>query len=258
VSHRVLITGATSGLGKELAMQLANEGFMLALTGRREDRLNELAQTVKDVGAGGVLALAGDVADPAVVKRHHASIMERFGGLDWAILNAGISKSGDAKEAFAADDYRLVYGVNVVGVVNWIEAVLPDMLKEKAGTIVGVASIAGYRGLPKSGPYSSSKAALIALLESLRVDLRGTGVRVVTVCPGFVRTEMTAKWREEDMPFLMEPRDAVEIMIKGIKAGKRLVDFPFPFSTAVKYVVRNLPGWLYDRVASRGTKRRLK
>jgi short-subunit dehydrogenase len=169
-----------------------------------------------------------------------------------------MSKSGDAKEGFAADDYRLVYGVNVFGVVNWIEAVLPDMLKQKSGTIAGVASIAGYRGLPRSGPYSSSKAAVIALLESLRVDLRDTGVKVVTVCPGFVRTEMTSKWKDADMPFLMESRDAVREIIKGIKAGRRMVDFPFPFSTAVKYVVRNLPGFIYDRVASRGTQRRPK
>jgi len=257
MSHRVLITGATSGLGRELAVQLAGEGYMLALTGRREDRLKEVAEAVQNRG-GKVLTLAGDTTDPAVVKRHHAAVQERFGGVDWAILNAGMSKSGDAKERFAADDYRLVYGVNVFGMVNWIEAVLPDMLKEKAGTIVGMASIAGYRGLPRSGPYSSSKAAVIALLESLRVDLRGTGVRVVTVCPGFVRTEMTSKWRDEDMPFLMEPADAVRVMIAGIKAGKRMVDFPWPFSTAVKYVVRNLPGFIYDRVASQGTKRRPK
>ncbi|MBI5238963.1 MAG: SDR family NAD(P)-dependent oxidoreductase [Elusimicrobia bacterium] len=258
MSHRVLITGATSGLGRELALQLANEGFMLALTGRRVERLAELAQAAKDVGAGGVLTLTGDVADPAVVKAHYADIQERFGGLDWAVLNAGVSKSGDAKEGFAADDYRFVYGVNVFGMVNWIEAVLPGMLKEKSGTIVGMASIAGFRGLPRSGPYSSSKAAAIALLESLRVDLRGTGVQVVTVCPGFVRTEMTSRWKDEDMPFLMEPRDAVREMIAGIKAGRRMVDFPFPFSTAVKYVVRNLPGCIYDRVASRGTRRRPK
>ncbi|MCX5796401.1 MAG: hypothetical protein NTY77_12990 [Elusimicrobia bacterium] len=82
--------------------------------------------------------------------------------------------------------------------------------------------------------------------------------KVVTVCPGFVRTEMTAKWRDEDMPFLMEPKDAAREMIAGIKAGRRVVDFPFPFSTTVKYVVRNLPGWLYDRVASQGTRRRAK
>jgi short-subunit dehydrogenase len=238
-------------------VQLAREGYMLALTGRREDRLKEVSEAVRNLG-GKPLTLAGDVSDAALVKRHHAAIMERFGGLDWAVLNAGVSKSGDAKERFAADDYRFVYGVNVFGMVNWIEAVLPGMLKEKSGTIVGVASVAGYRGLPRSGPYSSSKAAAIALLESLRVDLRGTGVRVVTVCPGFVRTEMTAKWKDEDMPFLMEPADAVRAMIKGIKAGRRVVDFPWPFSTAVKYVARNLPGCIYDRVVSLGTKRRPK
>jgi short-subunit dehydrogenase len=258
MSRRVLITGATSGLGRELALQLAREGCQLALTGRRGDRLNELAQAAKADGADGVLTLAGDVADPATVKRHYAAIAEQFGGLDWAILNAGVSKSGDAKEGFAADDYRYVYGTNVFGVANWIEAVLPDMLKDKSGTIAGVASIAGYRGLPRSGPYSSSKAAVIALLESLRVDLRGTGVKVVTICPGFVRTEMTSKWKDEDMPFLMDATDAVRRMVAGIKAGRRVVDFPFPFSTAVKYVVRNLPGCIYDRVASQGTKRRPK
>lgn len=257
MSHRVLITGATSGLGRELAVRLAAEGYMLALTGRREDRLKEVADAVAGRG-GKALTLTGDVADPAVVKKHYAAIRERFGGLDWAILNAGLSKSGDAKEGFTADDYRLVYGVNVFGVANWVEAVLPGMLQEKSGTIVGMASIAGYRGLPRSGPYSSSKAAVIALMESLRVDLRGTGVKVVTVCPGFVRTEMTSKWRDEDMPFLMEPREAAGIIIDGIKAGRRMVDFPFPFSTAVKYVVRNLPGFIYDRVASRGTRRRPK
>jgi short-subunit dehydrogenase len=258
VSRRVLITGATSGLGKELALQLGGKGCRLALTGRREDRLAELAQTVRNAGAEDALILAGDVSDPAAVKRHYALIAERFKGLDWAILNAGVSKSGDAKERFAADDYRYVYGTNVFGMANWIEAVLPDLLKQKSGTITGVASIAGYRGLPRSGPYSSSKAAAIALLESLRVDLRGTGVKVVTVCPGFVRTEMTAKWKDEDMPFLMEPQDAVRRIIAGIEAGKRMVDFPWPFSTAMKYLVRNLPGCIYDRVASQGTRRRPK
>lgn len=258
MSRRVLVTGATSGLGRELALQLAGEGCRLALTGRRADRLQELERAAKDAGARDVLPLTGDVADPAAVKGHYAGIAERFGGLDWAILNAGVSKSGDAKEGFAADDYRFVYGVNVFGVANWIEAVLPGMLQERSGTIVGMASIAGYRGLPRSGPYSSSKAAVIAMMESLRVDLRGTGVKVVTVCPGFVRTEMTSKWKDEDMPFLMEPPEAAATVIRGVKAGRRMVDFPFPFSTLVKYVVRNLPGCVYDRVASRGTRRRLK
>lgn len=255
--RRVLVTGATSGMGRELAVQLARAGCRLALTGRRTSRLHEIEEEVRALGAE-VLCLVGDVSVQQTVRRHYTEVLDRFGGLDWAILNAGVSRSADAKERYSADDYREVYGVNVFGVANWIEAVLPDMLKERAGTIAGVASIAGFRGLPRSGPYSSSKAAVIAMLESLRVDLRGTGVKVVTVCPGFVRTEMTSKWKDSDMPFLLEPADAVRRMIAGIRAGHRVVDFPWPFSTTVKYVVRNLPGFIYDRVASRGTKRRLK
>jgi len=257
LSRRVLITGATSGLGRQLAVQLAAEGCRLALTGRREARLEETARAARAAGAE-VLALAGDVADPSAVKRQYAAVRERFGGLDWAVLNAGTSKSADAKERFRADDFRSVYGTNVFGAANWIEAVLPDMLKAGSGTIAGVASIAGFRGLPRSGPYSSSKAALIALLESLRVDLQGTGVKVVTICPGFVRTEMTAKWKDEDMPFLMEPEAAARAMVAGIAAGRRMVVFPWPFSTVMKILVKNLPGCLYDRLAGPATRRRPK
>ena len=254
---RILITGATSGLGREMALQLAAEGCRLALTGRREERLRETARAVQEAG-GTALALAGDVADPSAVKRHYAAIRKEFGGLDWAILNAGISRSSSALDRFSSEDYRLVYETNVFGPVYWIEAVLPDMLSARSGVIAGVASISGFRGLPRSGAYSSSKAALIAILESLRVDLRGSGVKVVTVCPGFIRTELTGRWRPEDMPFLMEASDAARKAISAVKRGKRTAHFPWPFSTAVKYVVRNLPDSLYDRFAARFTRRRTK
>ncbi|MBI5244392.1 MAG: SDR family NAD(P)-dependent oxidoreductase [Elusimicrobia bacterium] len=255
--RRVLITGATSGLGRELALQLAREGCRLALTGRREERLKETARAVSSAG-GAALALAGDVRDPACVQRHYAAIKKELGGLDWAILNAGISKSSSARDRFSSEDFRRVYETNVFGPVYWIEAVLPDMLAARSGVIAGIASVAGFRGLPRSGAYSSSKAALIATLESLRVDLRGSGVEVVIVCPGFIRTELTEKWKPEDMPFLIEPEAAARKAIAGIKARRRIVHFPWPFSAAVKYVVRNMPGFLYDRVASRATRRRLK
>ncbi|MFA6003461.1 MAG: SDR family NAD(P)-dependent oxidoreductase [Elusimicrobiota bacterium] len=254
---RVLITGATSGLGRELAVQLEREGCRLALTGRRQERLDETAQAARALGAD-ILTLTGDVSDADCVRRHYSEIKNRFGGLDWAILNAGLSKSGSARDRFQAQDFREVYATNVFGMVNWIEAVLPDMLAASAGTIAGVGSVAGFRGVPRSGPYSSSKAAVIALLESLRVDLYGSGVSVVTICPGFVRTEMTDRWKPEDMPFLVEPEAAARIMIAGIKAQRRLVHFPWPFSAAVRYIVRNLPGCLYDRFASRATRRRRK
>lgn len=255
--RRVLITGASSGLGREMALQLAREGCRLALTGRREDELNRTTALVRSAG-GEALALVGDVGDHACVLRHYALIKEKLGGLDWAVLNAGISKSRSALKGFEAADFRLVYETNVFGLVNWIEAVLPDMLAAGEGTLAGIASVAGFRGLPRSGAYSSSKAAAIAILESLRVDLRGTGVKVVTVCPGFIRTPLTDKWKPEDLPFLMEPEDAARAALAGIRAGRRLVHFPWMFSAAVKYGVRNLPGFLYDRIAGGATKRRLK
>ncbi|HAH07358.1 MAG TPA: hypothetical protein DCM05_12705 [Elusimicrobia bacterium] len=254
---RVLITGASSGLGREMALQLAREGCRLALTGRREDRLQETAAAVRAAG-GEALALLGDVGDHACVLRHYALVKEKLGGLDWAVMNAGVSKSGSALKGYHAADFRLVYESNVFGLVNWIEAVLPDMLAAGAGTIAGIASVAGFRGLPRSGPYSSSKAAAIAILESLRVDLRGTGVKVVIVCPGFIRTPLTDKWKSEDMPFLMEPEEAAKKSLAGIRAGRRLVHFPWVFSAAVRYGVRNLPGFLYDRIAGGATKRRPK
>lgn len=242
-------------MGRELALQLAREGCRLALTGRRADRLEETALRVRGLGAE-VLALRGGVEDASVVRAHYAAVKESFGGLDWAVLNAGVSKSGDARERFSARDFREVYDVNVFGMANWIEAVLPDMLRAGSGTIAGVASVAGWRGIPRSGPYSSSKAAAIAMLESLRVDLRGTGVDVVTICPGFVRTEMTARWRPEDMPCLMEPGPAAAAMIRGIKARRSLVHFPFPFSTALRHIVRHLPDFVYDRIAGPASRRR--
>ncbi len=255
MSRRILITGATSGLGREMALQLGREGTFLALTGRREDRLQQIAEQVKKLGSE-ALVLAGDVGDAAVVRSHYSRIKEKFGGLDWAVLNAGISKNASASERFRAQDFRDVYEVNVFGMVNWIEAVLPDMLEARTGTIAGVASVAGWRGIPRSAPYGSSKAAAISLLESLRVDLHGSGVKVVTICPGFVRTELTSRWNPKDMPFLMEPEDAARRMIAGIKAGRSLVQFPWPFAFAVRYFVRNMPDFLYDRLSSKATYRR--
>ncbi|MDE2141496.1 MAG: SDR family NAD(P)-dependent oxidoreductase, partial [Elusimicrobia bacterium] len=184
---RAIVTGATSGLGRELAVQLGRRGARVAVTGRRLDELKRTAQLVRDAG-GETLLLPGSVTDEDEVRAHYAQIKDAWGGADWAILNAGVGDSLDAKE-FKAESYRWTFDTNVLGVCRWLEAVLPDMIARRSGVVAGVASLAGFRGLPKSGPYSASKAALITLLESTRVDLRGTGVDVVTVCPGFVKSE---------------------------------------------------------------------
>lgn len=245
---RVLITGASSGLGREMARQLALEGCRVAVTGRRQDKLDETARVVKDSG-GECLALVEDVTDFAAVKRDYALVKEKWGGLDWAILNAGVGDSSDAR-AFSAANYRWTYETNILGVAHWLECVIPDMLAQGSGTIAGIASLAGFRGLPKSGSYSSSKAALIAMLESTRVDLRGTGVSVVTVCPGFVKSEITARNKPEQMPFLLETEDGARRILDGIKAKRRVVHFPWQLSLPVIYLLHNLPGFLYDRLAS--------
>ena len=186
---RVLVTGATSGLGRETAIQLARRGWRVAISGRRREHLDETAKRVVEAG-GEVLPLYGAVTEAEVVRGHYAAIKKAWGGLDWAVLNAGVGDAMDAK-AFSAETVRWTFETNVLGVCYWLEAVIPGLLAQGSGVIAGVASLAAFRGLPKSGPYCASKAALVTLLESARIDLRGTGVSVVTVCPGFVRSEMT-------------------------------------------------------------------
>lgn len=250
---RVVITGATSGLGQETARQLAQRGWRIALTGRREDKLKEVELIVRSLG-GEPLVLSGSVTDLDVVKKHYATIKEKWGGLDWAVLNAGVGASVSAKE-FSADNVRWTFDTNVFGVANWMEAVLPDMVRAGSGMIAAVSSLAAFRGLPRSGAYSGSKAALNALLESARVDLRGTGVEIVTICPGFVKTELTARHGEDGMMFLLETEDGVRRMIHGIDARRRIVHFPWQLSYPMKYLVSRLPGWLYDRIATTFYKR---
>ena len=246
---RVLITGASSGLGREAAVQLARRGWRIAVTGRRADALEETARLVREAG-GEPLALAGSVDEDPVVREHYARIKAAWGGLDWAVLNAGVSESMDSRE-FSAETCRSIFNTNVLGVCRWLEQELPDMLAQGSGVIAGVSSLAAFRGLPLSGPYSASKAALLTLLESVRVDLRGTGVDVVTVCPGWVKSEMTARNDPKSMAFLMETGDGAAAMLAGIDERRRLVHFPWAVSIPARYLLPALPGALYDWLAAK-------
>jgi NAD(P)-dependent dehydrogenase (short-subunit alcohol dehydrogenase family) len=253
---RVVVTGATSGLGRELAVQLGRRGWRVAVTGRRAEELEQTARLVAEAG-GEPLVLLGSVTDDAEVRAHYALIKEKWGGLDWAILNAGVSERNDAKD-FKTEVVRWTFDANVLGVCRWLEACLPDMIARRSGVVAGVASLAAFRGLPLTGAYSASKAALVTLLESTRVDLIGTGVDVVTVCPGFVRSEITARNHPSSMPFLMDTADGVAAMLRGIDARRRVVHFPAPLSYPMKYLVANLPDFIYDRLAARFAHLRLK
>jgi NAD(P)-dependent dehydrogenase (short-subunit alcohol dehydrogenase family) len=245
---RALVTGATSGLGRETAVQLGRRGWRVAVTGRRASELEETARRVREAG-GEALVLVGSVTSDAEVKAHAAAIEKAWGGLDWALLNAGVGDSMDSK-SFSHESVRWTFDANLFGVTRWIEAILPGMLARRSGMIAGVASLAGFRGLPKSGPYSASKAALITLLESIRVDLAGTGVEIVTVCPGFVKSEMTDRNGPGTMPFLMETPDGVAAMLSGIDARRRVVHFPWQLSYPTKYLLPAIPDLLYDLLAS--------
>lgn len=200
---------------------------------RREDRLAALRDSILAEHPGAeVIAQKGDVRDRARVREAVAEAESRFGGLDVLLANAGIGESL-LPEAFDAAIAEEVMAVNYLGAVYGIEAALPGMLARRSGTIACVSSIAAVRGLPASGPYCASKAALTTFLESLRLDLRGTAVKVTTVSPGFIRTPLTDRNRFP-MPFLQTPERAARIIVDGILAGKREVHFPKRLTVPMK------------------------
>lgn len=251
---RALVTGASAGLGREMARQLGRRGFRVALTGRREAQLSETARLVEQSGAE-ALSLVGSVCDPAVVAAHAATVRERWGGLDWLILNAGVGDAVDGRD-FDAQRFGEVMSTNVLGAAYWLQAVLPWLIEQKSGTVAGISSLAAWRGLPRAGAYSASKAALATLLESVRLDLRGTGVRVVTVFPGFVRNRGIASDADRGKPFLLELEEGVRRILDGIASGRPVVHFPRRLSWPMRYVVRNLPPRAFDWLMARASPRR--
>jgi short-subunit dehydrogenase len=253
---RILITGASSGIGRAMAVEFAKEKNKIAITGRREDKLRETAEQIEKEG-GEALVLAGDTSEPQTVARHYGEIYEKWGGLDWAILNAGISLRNPGTK-FSAEIYKKTFETNVLGAAYWLEAIIPDMVKAKNGVIAGISSLAGFVGLPQSGAYSSSKSALLILLESLRVDLAASNVSVITICPGFIKSEMTDKNDPRDMFFVLDAQTGARKIIQAIKKKKRLFYFPWPLALPMACILPNLPRVAYDFIARRAIKRRLK
>jgi NAD(P)-dependent dehydrogenase (short-subunit alcohol dehydrogenase family) len=240
------ITGASSGIGEALARELAGRGARVAITARRADRLAEIA-------GEGMLAVPADVTDPDAMRAAAARVEDGLGPIDLAVLNAGTWRQMDVT-AWDTELFRRHVETNLMGMVHGIDAVLPGMRRRRGGVIAGVSSVAGYRGWPSSEAYGSTKAAEINLLESLRIDLLPLGIRVLTVCPGFVRSDLTAQ-NTFRMPFLMEPPDAAARIADGIAREKAELVFPLPMMLLMK-ATRLVPVRPWTALMSRQAKTR--
>ena len=246
------ITGASSGLGMGLAIRLGVDGYSVGLAARREALLEEVAGKIEEAG-GEAGIYPCDVSDPEQVKDAIRRCEENFGPVDLLVANAGISLNTRVG-AFDATEIEKVIRINLLGAVYATEAVLPGMLMRRRGQIVAVSSIAGFGGLPMSAAYSASKGGMTNFFESLRIDLRGSGVYVTVITPGFVKTPMTAHNRHK-MPFLMELDAAVELMARAIRKKKKSLAFPWQLAAIVR-AARLLPRPAYDWVAGRVDRRK--
>lgn len=245
----VMITGASSGLGRGMALEIAARGGHLGLLARREDLLNEIVDEAKKKNVKAVAA-AADVRDANAVREAADRVRKELGPIDILIANAGIG-TADHAASLTPEHAANVIGINVLGAVNSVAAVLPEMVERKQGRLVAISSLAAYRGLAKSAAYCASKAALSAYFESLRIDLRQAGIGVTTIHPGFIKTDLTAG-RHAKMPYLMELDDGVKKIIGAIEREKKLYAFPWQLATIVRASML-MPAAMYDWIAERNS-----
>lgn len=230
----IWIVGASSGIGREVARQLADKGKNVIISARTADALAEFAASKPDA----LSALPLDVTDKASVTAAVDRLYAADAGPETVLLNAG-SYQPMSFDHFSADKAVHLMDVNYFGVVRVIEQLLPRFLERKAGRIIVVASVAGYQGLPLALAYGPSKAALINLCEALRVELEGSGVTIQLVNPGFVKSPLTAG-NKFKMPFLMEVEDAASRIIRGMEDNAFEIAFPRRFACILKFI-RMLP-----------------
>jgi short-subunit dehydrogenase len=239
---RVVITGASSGIGEALARHYAGQGAILGLISRRSSGSSEK-----------VVSYQVDVTDEVAVTRAAKDFIARFGVPDLVIANAGVSSGTSGVEHGDVSKLRKMLEVNVAGLAATLAAFAPAMREAGRGTLAGIASVAGFRGLAGNGAYCASKSAAITWLESLRAELHGSGVSVVCVCPGYIDTAMTRVNRFR-MPFLISADDAARRIARAIEGKRRLAVIPWQMAL-VSVGLRAMPGWLYDRLASRAPRK---
>lgn len=241
----VLITGASSGIGRQLAHALASQGARVAAIDRQADGLAALA---KELPASSFASEIADVTDVAALRQATARLEAQLGPTDVLIASAGIGKETSALD-FKAEDVAAQINVNLIGVANSVDAVLPKMRERRSGHLVVLSSLASYRGLPLMGGYCASKAGVSALFESLRVELEPLGIAITIVCPGWIRTPLTTSIAVPQ-PYMMEVDVAVARIIEAIRRKKRRLVFP-PHAAWQVRVLKWLPSGISDWLVRR-------
>lgn len=226
-----LITGAGNGLGRELALALAKEGAVIAAVDVSAD---SLARLEGDLKAAKVASAVADVTDRTSLRSAVDRLQERLGPVDLLIANAGIGRETSAL-SFQAGDFEEIIRVNLIGVSNSVEAVLQGMLKRRSGHLVAISSLASYRGLPRMAGYCASKAGVNALMDALRMEVKPLGINVTTICPGWIRTAMTANL-DVPMPQILDCDDAARRILDAVRRGKAFYAFPAQSARRIRFL----------------------
>jgi short-subunit dehydrogenase len=246
---KVFITGASSGIGLALAEEYIGRGAVVGLVARRGEALAAFAARFPSAS---IAIYPADVRDAAALARAAAHFVALHGAVDVVIANAGVSR-GALTGHGDLEVFREVMDINYFGMIATFEPFVADMVGRRRGTLVGIASVAGVRGLPGSGAYSASKSAALKYLEALRVEMRPQGVSVVTIAPGYIRTAMT-EHNPYPMPFLMNADAFARKTADAIERKVRFATFPWQMRVA-GMLLHGLPRWLYDRVFERAPRK---
>jgi short-subunit dehydrogenase len=246
---KVIITGASTGIGRALALEYAARGATLGLMARREELLVQLASSLPVRS----YTYAVDVRDAGALEIAAQDFVAHAGWPDIVIANAGVSAGTLTGEPTDNAVFEEVMATNLIGMMLTFQPFVEAMRRDRKGILVGIASVSGFRGLPGASAYCASKAAAISYLESLRVELHGSGVSVVTICPGYIATPLTAR-NPYRMPFLMDAKVAARKMTIAIDRRKRFYVLPWQMAI-VGRVLRCLPRWLYDVLFARAPRK---
>ena len=237
---RILITGASSGIGAELARQYATKDNELILLARREEKLQELKSELKNLTKSTTIIVADVTKFEELQER-----VKTVGSVDMVILNAGIS-IGHSLDITPFSEFKKLYDVNILSNHAILEVLLPHFLAQKSGKIVFISSLASLISMPSSMVYSSSKRAVNAYAEGIRYKYKNHGIKVINILPGFIKSELTDK-NEFHMPMLLSTKDGVKRIKKAIEKDKKFYAFPFRFYMLISFI-NFLPQFVRDRI----------